>query len=139
MKIEWLETFELGVPEIDGDHRTMVHIMHAIERAHEARQKTACIALVERLFKFTEDHFRREETLLRAWGYGEVHPHCRYHRELMDNAERIRKTCAEAESETAFEKCCDEMMRFLIDDVVRGDLNLKSFLDYTGITIPRPA
>jgi hypothetical protein len=24
MNVEWLETFELGVPEIDGDHRTIV-------------------------------------------------------------------------------------------------------------------
>lgn len=138
MKIQWLDTFELGVPEIDGDHRTLVRLMGSIEGALETHQdKKDCLPLIERLFAFCEDHFRREETLLRSWGYGEVAPHMRYHRDLMDRADRIKRTCVDSTTTDSFATCCDELMRFLIDDVVRGDLSLKSFLDYNGLTIAR--
>lgn len=135
MKIEWMETLDLGVPELDGDHKTMVAIMQAIERTAEKHQKKECVALLERLFSFTRHHFQREEILLKTWGYGEVAGHARYHEELMDGASRVMKTCIEQDNTEDFARCCDELMRFLIDDVVRGDLNLKSFLDYNGISI----
>ena len=31
MNVRWLDSFDLGVPEIDSDHRTIVKLMKLVE------------------------------------------------------------------------------------------------------------
>ena len=38
-KLEWLESFELRVPEIDGDHRTMLDLMKAQRTLFKLRRR----------------------------------------------------------------------------------------------------
>lgn len=134
MNVTWVDTFELGVPEIDGDHRTIIHLMNLVEDALTGgRKREEMVALIDRLFAFTSDHFRREEMLLEGWGFGEVEHHALYHSTLLDSAENIKAVCLEREHGPHFRSCCDELLKFLIDDVVKGDLRLKSFLQYQGI------
>ena len=133
--VEWLETFELGVPEIDGDHRTIVDLMKAIEAALSAGHRKQAVRLIDRLVAFAEDHFRREEALLVAWGYPEVTTHCQYHRGLVETVDRIKEACLEKGDTGSFEACCEEMMRYIVDDVVQGDMHLKSYLQYSDLVV----
>jgi len=136
MNVRWLDSFDLGVPEIDSDHRTIVKLMKLVEDSVAANYSSGTtVALIDRLFAYTRDHFRREEEMLRSLGYEDVDKHVGYHGTLMDSAEEIKEACMKASSPDDFQECCDELMRFLIDDVVRGDLKLKSFLQYSGMTV----
>ena len=90
---------------------------------------------VERLFILCRSHFAREEALMQRWGYPEAGQHAGYHNRLLERAEAVRKACAEAPSLESFEACCDELMTFLVDDVVRGDMKMKSFLEEAGLTV----
>ncbi len=47
----------------------------------------------------------------------------------------MKQECTEIEILEAFEKCCDKLMSFLVDDVLRGDIKLKSFLEDAGLTL----
>jgi hemerythrin len=136
MNVRWLDSFELGVPEIDSDHKTIVRLMKLVEDSVTANYSPrTTVALIDRLFAYTRDHFRREEEMLKSWGYEEIDKHSGYHGELMDSAEEIKAACLKAAGEDDFQECCSELMRFLIDDVVRGDMKLKSFLQYSGVTV----
>lgn len=136
LKLEWLDTFELGVPEIDGEHRTMLDLMKAVQLAVAARDRKRGEQYLDRLLAFSRSHFAREETLLEGWGYPDTAKHANYHAKLLERAIALKQVCAEIESAEAFEECCKEMMSFLVDDVVRGDLNLKSFLEDAGLVLP---
>ena len=135
-KFEWLESFELRVPEIDGDHRAMLDLMKAVRTAAAAGNRERVEHYLDRLFAVTQNHFMREETLLLRWGYPDAKMHAHYHQLLLDRAKTVRRACAQIESPEAFEECCDEMMTFLVDDVVRGDMKVKSFLESNGLTLP---
>ncbi len=135
-KFEWLESFELRVPEIDGDHRAMLDLMKAVRTAAAAGNRERVEHYLDRLFAVTQNHFMREETLLLRWGYPDAKMHANYHQRLLDRAKAVRRACAQIESPEAFEECCDEMMTFLVDDVVRGDMKMKSFLESNGLTLP---
>ena len=135
-QLEWLETFELRVPEIDGDHRVMLDLMKGVRTAAEAGERQRCEAIVDRLVAFSRDHFRREESFIELHGFDGVPQHAKYHEGLLERVEVVRKACHEIETPEAFQHCCDELMSFLIDDVVRGDLKLKSFLKEAGLIIP---
>lgn len=134
-KLEWLDSFELGVPEIDGDHRAMLDLMKAVQSAMAASDRKTGEQLLDRLLVFAEGHFDREQALLERWGYPEAETHATYHWNLLLRAVAVRQACAEIESQTSFNECSEEMLSFLVDDVVRGDMKLKSFLEEAGLTI----
>ena len=135
-KLEWLDTFELRVPEIDGDHRVMLDLMNAVQSAAAARDRPRCEHYMDRLLAFSESHFRREEALLDRWKYPGARKHAAYHAELLERTNAVRRACSEIESPESYIECCEEMISFLVDDVVRGDMKLKSFMENAGLTIP---
>lgn len=45
------------------------------------------------------------------------------------------QACAQTGSLESYEACCDELMTFLVDDIVRGDMKMKSFLKEAGLTV----
>ena len=134
-EIEWLETFELRVPEIDSDHRVMLELMKGVRAAAEAGDRDRCEHILDRLIVFSIQHFEREEAFIKCHGYAGADRHAEYHRGLLDRVETVRKACRKIETPGEFQDCCDELMSFLVDDVVRGDLKLKSFLNEAGLTL----
>lgn len=135
-KLEWLETLEFRVPEIDGDHRAMLDLMKAVQSAARARDRERSEKFLDRLLTFSKNHFRREEKLLKSWGYSAVDKHAEYHAGLLERAKAVRRACAKIETSENFEECCGEMLSFLVDDIVRGDLKLKSFFEDAGLSLP---
>ena len=132
-KLEWRESFELGIPEIDGDHRVMLELMRAVEATAAAQDRRRSERCVDRFLVFTELHFAREETLLERWGYPDWQEHARYHAGLVDRAKEVRKVCVTVETANDYQRCCEKMMSFLMDDIVRGDMKLKSYLENAGL------
>lgn len=136
MKLEWLDTFELKVPEIDGDHRAMLDLMKSVQSAAKVGDRPRVEDYLDRLLVFAGSHFAREEALLEGWNYPEIKKHATYHAKLLERAEAVRQNCAQIETPEAFEECCEEMLSFLVEDVVRGDMELKSFLEHVGLALP---
>ncbi len=133
-KLEWLETFELGVPEIDDDHREILAIMKSVEAAAETENYDLCADLLDKLIEFSAVHFKREEALLRKVGYPGVDMHEEYHSELVGQASAVKDVCKRIKSRENFQECCSELFGFLVDDIVAGDLKFKSFLETKGVT-----
>jgi hemerythrin len=134
--LEWIESFELKVPEIDGDHRTMLDLMRAAQDAAATGDRPRCEHFMDRLLAFSIGHFAREEAFLESWGYPEVETHAKYHGELVERAKAVFSTCAQAETPEAYEECSEKMMAFLVEDVLRGDMKFKSFLENATLTLP---
>ena len=134
-KLEWRDTFELRVPEIDGDHRAMLDLMKGVQSAMALGDRQTGEQLLDRLLVFAEGHFEREHALLVRWNCPEAEEHATYHWNLLSRAVAVRKACTEIENPKSFNECCEAMLSFLVDDVVRGDMRLKSFLEEAGLTI----
>lgn len=132
--LEWLDTFEVGLSQIDDDHRQMLVIMRQIKAAGEVRDREACVALLDELVAFSQAHFEREEKILRNIEYPTVAVHEAYHADLLERADVVKEACKAIRTDRDFRECCEEMFGFLIDDVVSGDMNIKSFLQQHGIT-----
>ena len=130
----WLETFEIGVPEIDDDHREMLSLMQRVEAAAEAEDYGASGRLLDALMDHSRGHFAREERYLEGVGYPDVEAHRHYHASLIASAEELLATCKAMQSREDVKACCDRMFGFLIDDVIAGDLSFKSYLDEHSLT-----
>ena len=136
VELEWLETFEIGLQEIDDDHREMLRIMQDIKAAGEARDRKRCARLLDALIDYSKAHFEREEKILDEIEYPSLEVHEAYHADLLNRAEEVKEACKAIRSDRDFRECCEQMFGFLIDDVITGDMKIKSFLQERGIAEP---
>ncbi len=132
-KFDWLESFEVGFKAIDDDHRKMLAIMKQVGDAGEAAKFEHCATLLDELVGLSKAHFEREEALLEEIRYPGAALHKSYHAGLLVRADAVKETCKAIKSPHNFRECCEEMFGFLIDDVVAGDLKIKSYMQEIGM------
>lgn len=132
-RIELLETFEVGHAGIDADHRQLVAIINDISDAIDDDRMTECRGLLESFLDVAAQHFRTEEGLLSEIGFPRIGEHSAYHAELLMRATAIKEMCAGLTETTKLRQCFEDLARFMVDDIVRGDLDFKSFLEANGL------
>ncbi|QIL81714.1 bacteriohemerythrin [Diaphorobacter sp. HDW4A] len=73
----WSEQLELGIAEIDTQHRVLVDLANALhDEIHGASPRCAVIGqILESLVDYTHNHFIMEEVLFHKYGYAQVDAH----------------------------------------------------------------
>jgi len=80
---EWKPEFAVGMPHIDAQHRELFRLAEALYVAMSAGQgKAALEGTLDRLVKYTEEHFAAEERLMRLNDYTFQAAHKAEHRAL---------------------------------------------------------
>lgn len=124
----WIESFGVGIPELDDDHRQLVADAGAIVEAIRARRpwrevETLAGLMVERC----RAHFRREETVMERDRFAALAAHKREHArieaELQDVLSRIGGSDPPA---PGMIEAALELREMLIDHLLRYDLAYKS-------------
>lgn len=77
--IVWSSAIEVGVPEIDADHRILVELLN---RASEAVDRDEALSILGELESYAGHHFEREEQLMEAHEYEFMDEHRREHQNL---------------------------------------------------------
>jgi len=131
-ELSWHDFLKIGVDFIDEDHKKLLEIMQDVKSSIEEGDNRKCASLLTLLLKEAEEHFSREEGYLLKVNYPELDSHKMYHKELLIKADTTRRICEGIESEHDLNECFDSMSDFLIDDILRGDIKFKSYLEYNG-------
>lgn len=132
-KIEILEKFRIGHDVIDRGHRMCLDMINDINDAIKNGQFRACRELFGSFIEVAENHFRKEEQILREADFPGLAGHTKYHHDLLRKARKVKGMCGDTADRKHLQGIFDEMSSFLIDDVVRGDLEFKSFLIDKGL------
>jgi len=130
--LKWHDFLEIGVDFIDEDHKRLLDIMLKIKKAIGEDDLSACAVLLKSLLKEARDHFTREEEFLAKAKYPQLENHKIYHNELLIKAEVTKSICEGLKVEHDLNECFDSMANFLIDDILRGDIGFKSYLEHEG-------
>ena len=133
--LRWHDFLKIGVEFIDDDHRKLLLIMRDIKNTIEQKNYSKCVALLDALLSEAEGHFSREEKYLEEVKYPGLKEHKKYHDDLLVKADSIKKICQGIETEHDLKECFDGMANFLVDDILRGDIKFKSYLEYEGYVI----
>ncbi len=130
---EIMESLEIGNDTIDDAHREMVSIMRATKEAILSEDLDLSRKLLDKLIKKTIRHFKEEEKLLEKAGYDGLKKHAKFHKNLVKRIKAVKADCENFWSPEKLLGCFDEMTRFMVDDIVSGDLAFKSFLQVNGL------
>ncbi len=126
--LQWTESFELGVEEVDSEHRELFDIALELDQAAQRHDLEKCSTLVDHFIESSKRHFENEEAFLARVGYPDIEVHSKYHKSLVDKAQALKVTCDKEIESERMEKCYVDTINLLLDDIVRGDLSLKSYL-----------
>jgi hemerythrin-like metal-binding protein len=130
-----LKSFHTGHPDIDADHAELAEIIDAIDDAVDAEgEGENCRHLLDSFIGAARRHFQREEDILKAAEFPGLERHCIYHRQLLEQAITVKAHCDEMLEKNHLRQCFEEMARFFVDDVIRGDMEFVSHLQSIGMT-----
>jgi len=132
-RIEWSPTYELGVEEIDNDHRNLFGLAREMYEALGKADFDLCHSRTERLIDALKKHFTREEEFLERIGYPDADAHKDFHKLLLTRAEKLKQLCGDGGEHGTIEECYTEVMTFLFDEIIRGDAKFKSHIEHHGL------
>lgn len=79
--IEWTGQLQLGIPEIDAQHRAIVRLLNDLQSSIEDGLATECVKQAVRdLVAYTGQHLDFEESCFRKFSYEDTEAHVAEHR-----------------------------------------------------------
>jgi len=82
--------YEIGLAEIDNDHRKIIAIMLRVKNALHKKNYKLCASLLDEFVEEAEEHFLAEEKILRHARYPGLNKHIVYHQELIWKAKSVQ-------------------------------------------------
>ena len=89
---EWTDSYRLGVPGVDQEHRTFFALLRAIELSIEERDGLKAHEALQNLRLYAENHFVHEEEFLAGLGYPDLAAHRAEHAEFMRDVRVLEAT-----------------------------------------------
>lgn len=128
--IPWASAWEIGIREIDDDHRLLVSESNDLfEALAKSRPKAEIILITGRMTHHCLEHFQREEKILRGAKYKEVNEHAAEHRRIEREIEKVIRDMQGADVSVAEWKAFALYFQStLINHLVRYDMKFKSHL-----------
>lgn len=78
-KMEWGPELETGIPEVDTQHKRIVHLVNQMQEARMNKDMEAVASVITEMVDYTLSHFAFEEALMEDARYRFLGPHRRVH------------------------------------------------------------
>ncbi len=90
--LTWSEDLAVGNHFIDGDHRKLIDMVNRLHLVmQEGRGKEVLGKVLHNLIVYTQEHFTREEDLMRRLQYAGLNAHKREHEKLLQQVHDMRQ------------------------------------------------
>lgn len=106
--MEWSKNYELGIHQIDSQHRQLVDILNRIHGEYvkslkgEIRPKRLVSEILDDLFDYTALHFGAEEALMRSHEYPDYDNHKASHERLLSSLTELHQRWLEGKLELEY-------------------------------------
>lgn len=134
MPLFWRKQMNVGHPEIDADHRYLIHLINTVELVLRFPENPEHMKLAfDELEHYAAEHFAREEKIQISWGYSHYDEHQQEHRRLLESLSLLRRMMEKAMAETSPPAdalrehsgyVTDFLRKWLVDHVMKTDLKM---------------
>jgi hemerythrin-like metal-binding protein len=115
----WKPEYEIGHPEIDQDHRSLIQVLGVMSLGYCDRDlMDSQIKILER---YVMDHFSREERLMHQVGYPHLEDHKALHSQFRDSVAQMRRQWADQDYPELQAKITEALSRWLVDHILGAD------------------
>jgi hemerythrin len=126
--MSWRKDYEVGVAQIDAEHRNLFDLINASHAAYARGETQREIAYVlNRLTAYAEEHFQHEEKLMRDNGYPQLDAHHELHSALVLSIFAINERLA-ADTVMASKETAQFLKSWLLDHILKHDMDIGDFL-----------
>lgn len=131
MAIEWTEELATGVEAVDRQHREIFSRYNQFLGACKAgRGRDALLDILGFLAGYVEEHFAREEQLMRESGYPDMQEHVSEHRALRTMVKGLQAQLAEqGPTISLLTEANRRLLDWLVDHIKRSDRALGGFVN----------
>ncbi len=106
--------YSVGHHEIDSQHQGLVNILNELfDKMAKGEGKSILSEILQRLMRYTKEHFQYEEMLMMQYGYPRLADHKEKHREFVDKIAEFNEKYEKGDGQVS-----SEVLRFLRDWLV---------------------
>ena len=88
--IAWKDSYCIGIPIIDEQHRCIVSIINSIHYfVAEHRELDVLESIINMMLQYTVIHFNTEEAMLKEAGYPSIEEHVLLHKQLINQLKSV--------------------------------------------------
>ena len=118
--VEWTPALEIGVAEIDYQHRNLVSMLNALQHAIETGEAREHLAeILEELDLYVTNHFATEERVMDRIHYEHATQHRAEHQRLAETVQQHRMAFARGEG--AANELLEFLIRWLLQHIAGSD------------------
>ncbi len=133
MRMEWDESYSVGISRFDEQHKKLFEIFNAlIDSVREERQKEVMGEALEELLDYTVKHFGEEEREMEVHGYYEYDRHKKEHEELASQVKDFRTKFMAGTAPMSVE-LISFIMNWLKTHIAHSDKKYGPFLSGKGV------
>jgi len=121
MLIQWRRQFEIGVEEVDAEHRHLAHLVNSfydLFRSGAGADKVYTV--LNLLVQYVETHFQNEEGLMETGGYPELERHRALHDALTEQIFILNEQLAAGVARPT-EATMEFLKKWLLDHILQED------------------
>lgn len=125
----WGEGLEIGVAEIDGEHRLQIDLVKALEEALgllDPRERGD--EILKQLLDYTNVHFLAEDLMMRLHAYPGYQAHVQEHEKLVGQLEELQRHFSAGEFAPSRELVA-AMKHWLAEHIQTMDRGFAAFLE----------
>jgi hemerythrin len=127
-EIEWNESYSVGVPSLDDQHKILIRL---INQLHHLDNSGADLRdVMDRLDWYVHEHFSLEESLMEKAGYQQLDSHIKEHREFEHWLRSAQSHMATSGSGVGFlaKSVNDHLNEWLVKHILVVDMDYKPLL-----------
>lgn len=122
---KWCELYEVGIAEVDRQHKKIFELAEAIHQiiitrpTHEV--KLELDKIYDELIAYTLYHFQYEEELMRQANYNNLETHMLEHKNLIIQINELKQEASTLRFETELIELLDLLSRWIFNHILGSD------------------
>lgn len=139
MSFQWKDRYNLGIEEIDKQHRKLfdigvrVYDIATLDDSYDHYDEI--MELIDELLAYTEYHFDYEEKLMAKYNYNEYEQQTKDHKFYTDKMKNISSKDIDSDQQKTTLEIVDFLSEWISSHIVFSDRKYASFFKEKGIEV----
>jgi len=117
----WNAIYELGVPEIDDQHKNWLGIMNKMYDSFIKKEsQESILEIIKEMREYTDYHFSTEEKYFSEFGYDNSEAHKKIHQNFIDKIHFLESDFKSNPGALTF-KVMNVLQQWLMDHIMKAD------------------